>query len=308
MKIARVALVVPALLLVVACGSSDDPADQSLDTPSDSGAVPGSAPRPAQDAGSDGSKTGSSPEIADDGFVGAPANETPESPTRAVISKGQITLHNDDVDQARFEVQKLLDTWGGEIANEESDADEDGQTARARLELRIPGSRFDDAMDELPELGTLVDRSRAAEDVTTQVIDTNSRVRSQKLSLARVQALLAKASDLNQVIAIETQLSQRQADLDSLLAQQKYLADQTSMATINLYLSVPDEDSTGPKEEDDFLSGLSSGWDALGSATNAVLVGVGAVLPFAATLGLVAFPVWLVVRRRRTTRTAPVEA
>lgn len=306
-KILLTALVVPAVVLIGACGASTS---DSLSAQTDGPAM--AEPQSGGDDGgdSDGKGLSSSPELgpADSAYratdTGAPA-DTPKAQQRAVISKGQISLRTEDIDQARFDLQKLLDTWDGSIANEQSDADDDGKTVRARLELRVPSPKFDTAMNELGDLGTLVDRSRTSEDVTTQVIDTAARVRSQRLSLDRVQALLAQARDLSQVIAIEAQLSRRQADLDSLEQQQKYLADQSSLATINVYLAVPDEDGT--EDDSGFWSGLESGWDHLGSSTSALLTGTGAVLPFAVVLALLATPVW-VIRRRRSTDTLPAEA
>jgi len=287
-KFLLTALVVPAVLLIGACGATSS---------DDAQTTPGSAPAPA-DGG--GAVAPDAPEGVADEASGRDVDQktdTPDAQQRAVISKGQISLTTDDVEKARFELQKLLDKWDGVITNEESDADEDGTTQLARLELRVPSPRFAAAMEALAGLGTLVDRSRTSEDVTTQVIDIEARIRSQRASLARIEALLAEARDLNQVIAIETQLSRRQADLDSLEQQQKYLADQTSLSTITVYLAVPDEDVT---EDDDggFWSGLTSGWDALGASTEVALTVIGAVLPFAGVLGLIALPGWVVWRRR----------
>ncbi|RYJ04995.1 MAG: DUF4349 domain-containing protein [Actinomycetales bacterium] len=222
--------------------------------------------------------------------------------TKAVISKGQVSLESDDLDKTRFELKKLLDTWGGSISNEESSADDEGRTDRQQLELRVPSKLFGTAMDEISELGKLVDRSRNSEDVTTQVIDIAARVRSQKLSLARIQALMARAETLSQVISIESQLSQRQAELDSLEQQQKYLADQTAESTINVYLSLTDAGATTEDEDDanGFLAGLKDGWDAFRDATTGLLQGLGAVLPFGVVLALVGIPVALTWRRRRS--------
>lgn len=284
-KILLSALAVTATLLIGACGASS----------SDDAGASDSAPAPA-----DGGVGLGVPEaVTDEDTAYRPAEEeaaAPEAQKRAVISRGQISLHTDDVEKARFELQKLLDRWDATIANEESDADEDGTTQRARLELRVPSPRFAAAMEALAGLGTLVDRSRTAEDVSTQVIDTESRIRSQRLSLARVEALLAKARDLDQVIAIESQLSRRQADLDSLEQQQKYLADQTSLSTITVYLAVPDDDDT--EDDNGFWSGLKSGWKSLGTSTEVALTVIGAVLPFAVVLVLIALPGWIAWRRR----------
>ncbi len=291
------ALVVPAVLLIGACGaSSTDDAQTMSDSAPAQGDAGGEVPPEAAE------------KVADGGSLRYDAEDEAAAPgaqKRAVIAKGQVSLHTDDVEKARFELQKLLDRWDGVIANEESTADEDGTTQRARLELRVPSPRFSTAMESIPTLGTLVDRGRTSEDVTTQVIDIESRIRSQRASLARIQALLADAEDLNQVIAIETQLSRRQADLDSLEQQQKYLADQTSLSTITVYLAVPDE----AEADDDrgFWSGLKSGWEALGDSTAVALTAVGAVLPFAALLGLLALPAWALWRRRSGGTTHPEE-
>ncbi|MFL6155985.1 MAG: DUF4349 domain-containing protein [Marmoricola sp.] len=303
MKIPRLALVVPALLLVAACGAAGTSAM------SDSGDSAGSAskaeaPGSAPEAFTSGSGSGGAAlrDVTADGDVpetGTAADQPNEPATKAVISKGQISLRTRDVDKTRFDLQKLLDRWDGSIANEKSDADAKGRTERQRLELRVPSAHFDEAMDALSKLGVLVDRSRTSQDVTTEVIDNQVRVRTQKLSLARIQALLAKATNINQIISIEDQLSQRQADLDSLEQQQKYLADQTALATINLYLTVPARTAAHhEKDTRTFFSGLSAGWHHLGTSTSAVLTAIGAVLPFAALLALVAAPFWVARRRR----------
>lgn len=287
-KILATAFVVPAMLLIGACGgTSSDDALTSAD----------SAPAPADGRADGGVDLGVPEAVADESSADRPGDaDSPKAQNRAVISKGRISLTTEDVEKARFELQKLLDRWDGVIATEESSADEDGTTRLARLELRIPSPRFATAMETLAELGTLVDRSRTSEDVTTQVIDIEARIRSQRASLARIEALLAEARDLTQVIAIETQLSRRQADLDSLEQQQKYLADQTTLSTITVYLAVPEEDDA--EDDGGFWSGLKSGWEALGSSTEVALTVIGAVLPFAGVLVLVALPGWLVWRRR----------
>lgn len=303
MKLARTALIIPALVLIAACGATtqSDSSAPSEASGQDTLVKPGGAPETAPDAGG-GALAPANADGSSLDYVGSTRNAKSVDPqTKAVISKGQVSLEADDLDKARFELQKLLDTWNGSITNEESSADDEGRTDRQRLQIRVPSDRFGTAMDGISKLGKLVDRSRTSEDVTTQVIDNNARVRSQKLSLARVQALLAKAKDLNQIIAIEEQLSQRQAELDSLEQQQKYLADQTADATINVYLVATDKDDSTPADDGDgFGAGFAAGWDNLGSATSAVLKGAGAALPFTAVFALMAVPVWVVWRRRRT--------
>lgn len=223
---------------------------------------------------------------------------------RSVISTGVVSLLDDDVAQARFDVQKVVDARGGEVAEEKTQTDEDGEVSRSRLVVRIPVADFDDTMEELEGIARLESSSRSTEDVTTEVIDNEVRIRAQTASLRRVEVLLARARSIRDIVAIEAQLTRRQADLDSLKSRQAYLDDQTSMSTITVFLAQPPEKAATTEEDDTgFVAGLRSGWHGL----TAVLVGgatvVGALLPFSLLFLLVGYPAWLLVRRIRAGRT-----
>jgi hypothetical protein len=325
------ALVVPAIALTAACtGGSDVKATSGSHVKAASGgsvSAPAAEPTPANlladqlspergaaanlnSAREDfaaATSSRSSADAPDQAPADVATQQQDTTQTQAITSKGQVSLHSPDIAAARFKLQELLDTLDGTIADEQSDANKKGETIRQRLVLRVPSAKFGKAMDQISGLGTLVSRSRSSKDVTTQVIDNKTRVRTQRASLARVQALLARASSLREIISVEAQLARRQADLDSLEAQQKYLADQTSLSTINVYLTVPDKKAAAHHKKDghNFFSGLKAGWDHLGRSTNALLIGIGALLPFGVVLALVGFGVWTVRRRRNT---AVVEA
>ena len=227
---------------------------------------------------------------------------TPVLQTRAVISTGTVTLRSKDVGQARFDVQKVVDAHRGEISDEQTATDTKGRIDRSRLVIRVPSQFFDDVMTELGEVAELRSAKRTSEDVTTEVIDIGVRVRAQERSLERIELLLSRAQSLRDIIAIESQLSRRQADLDSLKAQQAFLADQTSLSTITVFLEKSDKAVPVEPDEAGFVAGLQRGWDALGRAATVLATGLGALLPFMVVLLLLGVPVWLLVRslvRRR---------
>jgi hypothetical protein len=139
-------------------------------------------------------------------------------------------------------------------------------------------------------------------DVTDEVIDVESRIRTQEVSLDRLRGFLGEATDVNAMIRLEGEIARREADLASLRGQQEYLEDQTSLATIMLTMTRDHPDAppdVDPLDGAGFLSGLRGGWEALVSALVVGATVVGAVLPFAVVLGLLGVPVWLWVRRRR---------
>ncbi len=242
----------------------------------DTGAEPGTAPK-------DGSGTRTAGAV------------TPLS--RALISTGQITLHTDRVSRARQEVQRLVSAWGGVVADEDTVSDARGRVAESTLTLRVPSPRFAEAMRALAGLGEVEHESRSSEDVTTRVIDNEARIRAAERSVRKIEDLLSRARDLGDIIAIESDLARRQADLDSLRSQQAWLTDQTSLSTINVYLSRPEL----AREEETrlgFLAGLARGWHALTGAMVLGLTALGAVLPFAVLVLLLGVPAWVLVRRR----------
>src|SRR3546814_19832917 len=92
-------------------------------------------------------------------------------------------------------------------------------------------------MKEIGDLAELARATRSEEDVTTQVIDNDVRIRAQEKSLKRSEVLLAQADDIAQIVRIESELSNRQANLDSLKQQQTRLTDQNSKSTLTVHLA-----------------------------------------------------------------------
>lgn len=222
--------------------------------------------------------------------------------TRAMIHSAQVSLVGDDLAGVRGELDDLLDRWGGHVSEEQTQNDEQGRTRSATLTVRVPADHFEDLMSSFADIATVTRATRQAEDVTTQVIDVESRVRTQETSLARLRSFLRQAKDVETMLRVETQIAEREAELESLLAQQAYLADQVDLATVQVRMHTPE---TEPEQEPDtvgFLAGLRLGAGLLQQLALGVATGVGALLPFVAVLALVGLPagVWVRTRRRRT--------
>ncbi len=235
-------------------------------------------------------------DAAYDAGEGANASVVSKDEARSVISTASLRVTAERLRAARDEALSTTSALGGHIADERSRSDDRGRMEHVALTLRVPADRMAEAMDRLAGLGTLRSRQQNAEDVTMQVLDVDARVKAQAASVASLRRLLDRAATVADVIAVEKQLSSRQADLDSLLSQQEWLADQTAQATITLELSRPEPDEithTG------FLGGLERGWHALVTTLSVSATALGAVLPFAAVLGAALAVLWLLRRARR---------
>jgi hypothetical protein len=307
------ASVLAVLALVAGCASGGDgnssSSSASNGSTSDVGATARRAPaEPAGLAAADGSAGGTAADrggTAADRATDAGADDVVQ---RSVIAKGSLELSTGSVDEVRRRARTVVTTAGGVIAEEQTDSDRHGRARTVDLVLRVPVARFDHVLDALAGLGRLEHRSQSAEDVTTQVIDVGARVRAQRASVASIERLYARATTIGEVMSIEAQLAKRQAALDSLERQQKYLADQTALGTIQLTITrtpgtKPPVATAGGHG---FVGGLEAGWHALTTVGRGLAVVLGAVLPWLLLLGAVAVPVRF-LRRRRSIPAGPSE-
>jgi Domain of unknown function (DUF4349) len=222
--------------------------------------------------------------------------------TRAVVYRGDITVRVKDVAAAVARAEGFTAGVDGLVFAEQTSS-EPGRTAasNATMTLKVPPNQFRPVLDQLGGLGRQLSRSQTAEDVTAQAVDVQSRLRSQRASVARLQALLDKATTVGAIVQVEGELSQRESDLEALEAQQKRLNELVDLATINVSFVAPDVKIAPPVKKDTrgFLAGLGRGWNALVAALVVALTVAGALLPFLITLALIGGPAWLVYRSRR---------
>jgi hypothetical protein len=240
-----------------------------------------------------------------DGVTDQPAALRTKLSTRSVISTGTIQLSSKKVAQVRDLVASVLVEHQGFLADERTSVDKRGRTSYARLVLRVPSADFGKAMDEISGFGKLEDSQRTSQDVTTEVIDTDQRVRAQRIGLRRVETLLKRAGSLSNLLRIEDEITRRRADLHSLEQQQAYLRSQTSLATITVTI-----DRVPPKPVaagSGFGSGLDKGWHAFTSFLTWTMAALGALLPFTLLLVVLGPLFWWARRVARHRRVAVVE-
>ena len=243
------------------------------------------------------------PAGAPDAAEGKPASRLPDDSFlgRSVIATAQVSVRTTDVGKARDEVGDVIRRYVGYVADERTERNRKGETVRSVMQLRIPTPKFDQALADLEELAPQVDIDRSTEDVTQQVIDVASRIRTQEVSLTRLRGFLGKATTVDGIVRLESEIARREGDLGSLRAQQRQLRDLTSESTITVRLQHVEKAKPEPEPKQagtGFVAGLSTGWGAFVSAMVGLSQAVGVVLPFAVLLALLGVPLLLWLRRR----------
>ncbi|MBX7269171.1 DUF4349 domain-containing protein [Micromonospora sp. Llam7] len=222
---------------------------------------------------------------------------------RAIIYTGSIRVKVDDVDAAARTATAAATRAGGFVGGDQrrsSDAD-----AVAELELRVPADRFYAVVEELAGLGSQERREIGTQDVTEETIDLDARITSQRARVESARRLLAQATSIGDLVAVENELARREADLASLEAKKRRLDDLTALSTITVTLVGPDATVAEEESQIGFLVGLNGGWKVFLTSMTVLVTVLGAILPWLLVLGVPAGALWWLSRRRR--RHQPVE-
>ncbi len=278
-----------ASLVVAGCSAS------SGESAAGDAAAPKGALAPSRAA--DGRTTGGGAAAEGAARPGERGGRTPRVTPSQIVRTATLTVQTKDVAAALARARAAVDGAGGYAADETTDRDPQGHD-RSRIVLRVPPEEYDAVLGRLSGLGKLLSREVSAKDVTDQVVDVDSRIKSQRASVSRVRALMAKATTISDIVSLESELSTRESNLESLEAELKSLKERTGMATVTLLLRQPDAGAPGDQEEPaSFSDALSGGWQAWKTALRWALVAIGSVLPFAVTAALL-YVLWRLVRDR----------
>jgi hypothetical protein len=287
-----------------AAATNAGPADDNLTE------VPGSAPAAAA---SSAAAPAAAPSASASAAAGGGTGQNVSQPLltgRQVIFTADITVQTKDIKTAVGQVTQIATGRGGVVFGEQVNlASKDPSNpgaASATITLKVPPDTLDQGiLDQIGTIGTELSRNETASDITAQVVDVNSRIAAAQDSLTRLRQLFQHAGNVADLATVENEIAQREADLESLEAQQRTFSAQTAQATITVNLVATPKVAVLPAPVKKahvvgFVRGLRGGWHAFTSTVSGVTTALGALLPFLGVL-LVLGIAALIVRRRLTT-------
>ncbi|MEU8195784.1 DUF4349 domain-containing protein [Microbispora amethystogenes] len=308
------ALAAVAFLLTGCSGGGDSSSGAASDAAAPAPAIQEQAPAVGSAGGSAEGSAGGSAQDAKSaaGGNGKQGDLKLGQADRSIVYTSELIVEAKDVTVAADRAKEIVSGAGGYVAQERSDfyaGDEHSPgSGQWVIVFKVPPDRYAGVLAQLGrDLGVRKSMRQNTEDVTEEVADVASRVKSAEAALGQFRTLLSKADKIGEIMEIEREISSRESELESLQARQKALEGQTGMGTVTLTLFPQPGASPSPpakKQEDTpgFLAGLRAGWNALSTATGVTLTVVGVLLPWIA----VAAALWLAgreiarrVRRRR---------
>jgi hypothetical protein len=152
-------------------------------------------------------------------------------PDRMLVWKAYLTIEVDNVGESTAKTVALAERFKGYV-EQKSDSGEESASVR----LRIPAASLKDAVGALELLGEVTYRTVSGEDVTEQYIDVEARLKNKIELRDRLRLVLASATEVKDIIAIETELNRVQSDIDSMEGKIKLLRGQVDYASVEVTL------------------------------------------------------------------------
>jgi Domain of unknown function (DUF4349) len=242
--------------------------------------IGGDCCEPGGDSGEQGGPAGEASDD-DDGKV---ADVDARPPELLIIRTGQLEVEVADLPAAVTAAGELMSRLGGYVGASEESAS--GAEAYASVVYRVPAVRWDDAMAGIRGLaGRVLQGSVESEEVTGRVVDLDARIRNLRATEASFQAIMVQAVKIDDVLAVQDQLTHVRDEIERLVAQKETLEERAAFGTLTVVFRLP----VPPAVEV-----VQRGWDPL----NDVDASVGTLakiaqrgVSFAIWLSIVALPV-----------------
>ncbi len=290
----RIAGAITLVALIIAGCSANRSSNSDAAIGKPRAAAAGSAARPGAPGGASAAPQASG---------GAAKTSTPLQ-QRDIVRTATVTLHTRNVDRAADSIAALAEPVGGRVDGDDRNSSD--HTRTATLVLRVPPDTLNRIISKVDALGSETSRSVHGEDVTARKADISARAAALQTSVDRLRGFLSHSGSITSLVSLESQLTQRESELESMQAQQRALGDEITLATLTVRLSTtPKHVPPKTPNQAGLGSAFASGWDALVTAARWLVKIVGYSLPITAVALLIGGAFTLLWRRRQ--RHSPAE-
>lgn len=180
-----------------------------------------------------------------------------------LIYTGSIAMETIEFDNSVNSIFSFVKELGGYFEN----SSVSGKSYRtAEYIIRIPAESFDTFCNGVGNLGTVRRISRSAQDISETYYDTEARLETQKIKLQRLQELLKAANDVEEIIYLESSISETEYIIEQLSGTLKHYDSLVGYSTVTLSLTevfrLTEDEAPATDFSSKFGEALSKGTDS----------------------------------------------
>jgi hypothetical protein len=214
--------------------------------------------------------------------------------TNMVIRNATASIKVDSLEPAVAALRALAARAGGFVANAGIQTGE-GQLRSATVEVKVPATRFDEALAGLKPIGKLESANVQADDVGEEYVDVTARMdNAHRLERRLIDLLAARTGKLKDVLDVEQALARVREDIERYEGRLRYLRAHTAMSTLTVYVHEP-VPVVGTAGTSVMGEAFRQAWRNFVTFLAVLVQSLGVIVP----LGALATAGWLVTRRWR---------
>lgn len=153
-----------------------------------------------------------------------------------IIYTGDLTLQTTDLEAAANAIFELVNGFEGYMESQEVYLNRSYK--EAYYTVRVPGGRFDEFLNSVSEseLCTVTYRNVTSENVGEAYADIENRLETLNIKLDRLQSLLVKAENMEDIITIESEITEVEYEIEALSGQKNRYDSLINYSTVHITL------------------------------------------------------------------------
>ena len=152
-----------------------------------------------------------------------------------MVYTANIEAETTDFDACTAALEELVEKLGGYLEYASTGSYGDG-SRNASYTVRIPSAEFKGFLASVGEIGHVVSQDQNADNISERYYDTESRLNTQRTKMERLQALLAKAENMEDIIDLENAISETELQIEQLTGSLRHYDALVDYATVELRL------------------------------------------------------------------------
>lgn len=156
-------------------------------------------------------------------------------PNAKLIYTADIEMETTKFDAAVESLDKLVEELGGYY--EQRNVNNYSSYRDASYVVRIPAENFNSFCERTGESCKVNSINRRSEDISEVYYDTEARLVTQETKLKRLQELLSKAENMEDIITIESAISETELMIENLTGSLRKYDSLVGFSTITVYLN-----------------------------------------------------------------------
>ena len=171
-----------------------------------------------------------------DGQVGSGIDKSLSERGVKMIYSAYIEMQTLSYEQAAEDIAALVERSGAYFEQKNFSNYSSGYR-HASYTVRVPAEQFADFCAQVGTLCHVTWQDDSAENISEQYYDTQSRLETAQIKLARLQELLKKAENMEDIITIESAISETEYEIERLSGTMRHYDALVDYATVTLELS-----------------------------------------------------------------------